>query len=195
MPTTSTGIEILVCEEDIEKHIGRLAAEIADFYVDKVNPDNPLVVISVMQSALVFTADLMRALSDHDLPFELRTERIVSGWEERKHTGKTELRDPMPHDKIVDRHVLVVDDLLDSGDTITLLRAHLKKGNPASLKFVVAVVKDTDSGDAAIKEMVDWWGVRLAKHFWLVGYGMDDDRKLNRGCRFIGHFPDRMTLS
>jgi hypoxanthine phosphoribosyltransferase len=158
------GMQILVPHEKIEETVGRLAGEITRDYRD----ENP-VILGVLKGSFIFMADLVRRLD-----FSLEIEWVkCSSYESGRHTtGRVRLAPGLDPD-IGGRHVLVVEDIVDTGITLAALKANLEKKKPASLKF--CALADKPSRRLAPLAL-DYTGLTVPDKF-IVGYGMDDGEK------------------
>ena len=137
---------ILLSEEEIKEIVARMGKEITRDYADK----NPLV-IAVLRGAVVFMADVMRAIT---CPMSSGVVRIVKDLDT----------------KIEGRNVLIVEDILDSGLTLSYLMRMLQSRNPASIEIAAFVVKDIEGKKPAVEPR--YVGAHVPNAF-VVGYGLD----------------------
>ncbi len=126
-----------------------------------------VVVIPIMTGALVFTADLIR-----DLPLKLSLDLVtVSSYPGRTTESKgVSLRSALPDD-LAGAHVVVIDDILDSGRTLSVVREHIAAQNPRSLRLVVLLDKRARREEEVAVDLV---GFQIPDEF-VVGYGLDFD--------------------
>ncbi|OFW66518.1 MAG: hypoxanthine phosphoribosyltransferase [Actinobacteria bacterium RBG_16_68_21] len=159
MPETLT---TLISEELIAERVAELAAEIDRDYADK----GELVLIGVLKGSFMFLADLARRLhTPHRVEFI-----SVSSYGDRvsEDPGAVRLILDVRHD-IGGRHVLVVEDIVDTGHTLSYLVRLLNARLPASLKTCTLLRKpDRSQVDVAI----DYLGFDIPD-VWVVGYGLD----------------------
>jgi hypoxanthine phosphoribosyltransferase len=152
--------KVLISEEDIQEIIGRLGKEISRDYVGK----NPLVV-AVLRGAFVFTADLMRAIT---VPCAVDFMAVSSYGSGVKSSGVVRILKDLDTD-ISGRHVVIAEDILDSGLTLSRLIEVLGTRQPASIEVAALLRKD-------IPRTVDvecrYVGFECPDAF-LVGYGLD----------------------
>ena len=164
---------ILFREEQILERLDRLAAEITADYQGK-----DLTVIAVLNGSLIFMADLLRRIP---LPLQLDCLRVRSYYDGKVTTGKVAF-DASTLPDLRSRHVLLLDDILDSGHTLAALvdefRAHFK---PISLKSCVLLRKNKAR---ARPIEADYVGFNIADEF-VVGYGLDYQEHY-RNLAFIG---------
>jgi hypoxanthine phosphoribosyltransferase len=167
-------LKILISCDEIAKAVSRLAREIERDYQDR----QPLL-IGVLKGSFMFMADLIRQL---DLPLDLDFIRLSSYDAARESSGKVEV----VHETktpVKDRDVLVVEDIVDTGITISFLLDYIKIKQPASLK--VCTLTDKPSR-RRVQVPIDYRGFTVSNKF-IVGYGLDCDQKFR-------NLPDIYTL-
>jgi len=163
-------LKILISRAEIAKAVDRLAREIKRDYQDK----QPLL-IGVLKGSFVFMADLIRQL---DLPLELDFVRLSSYGAARESSGKVRVVQGVKT-PIKGRDVLVVEDIVDTGITISFLLDYLKKKQPASLKLCTLTDKPSRR---RVPVPIDYLGFTVPNKF-IVGYGLD----LNQRFRNLPH--------
>lgn len=152
--------EVLIAEDEIQKKTKEVAQILSDEYRDK----NPLVV-GILKGALPFMADLIKEM-DIFLEYDMMD---VSSYGTAK-TSSGEVKIVKDLDSSVDgRHVLIVEDIIDTGRTLKYLQEMFRARNAASVKIVTLLDKPT--GRATDLE-VDWKGFNVPDEF-VVGYGLD----------------------
>ena len=153
-------LEPCISPEDIEKQVARLA--------DAVNRDyegKDLLVIGILKGACIFTADLVRRLT---VPLTMEFVRLSSYGHGSESCGKvcmTEGSD-LP---VKGRNVLIVEDIVDTGLTLSWFLDYLKNAGAASVKICAFIDKQERR---RVEVPVDYIGLRLESGF-LVGYGLD----------------------
>ena len=157
-------LKILIGRDDIAEAVNRLAREIESDYRDK----QPLLV-SILRGSFMFTADLVRQI---DLPLELDFVRLSSYGPSRESSGKVRIAQGVKT-PVKGRDVLVVEDIVDTGITISFLLDYLKSKQPASLK--VCTLTDKPSR-RRVPVPIDYRGFTVPNRF-IVGYGLDCDQK------------------
>jgi len=165
---------ILVTREQIAARVGEMARDIArDLKADLVRDghsaldEDRVVLIPIMTGAMIFAADLIRAM-----PVKLAIGLVtVSSYPGQAVSSKgAQLASALPGN-LAGKHVLVIDDILDSGQTLALVRVVVGAQNPASLRIVVLLDKKTKR----VREVpVDYVGFEIPDEF-VVGYGLDYD--------------------
>ena len=123
------------------------------------------VVVAVLKGAYVFLADLVRAMT---IPVEIDFAQISSYGDETASTGRIKVMKDITS-PIAGRHVLVVEDIVDTGRTLHYYLKELKQRNPASLRLA-ALINKTERQEYT--PHVDYLGFTIQKGF-LVGYGLD----------------------
>jgi hypoxanthine phosphoribosyltransferase len=167
-------LKILISRDEIAKAIDRLTCEIKRDYQDK----QPLL-IGVLKGSFVFMADLIRQL---DLPLELDFIRLSSYGTARESSGKVRVVQGVKT-PVKGRDVLVIEDIVDTGITISFLLDYLKKKQPASLKLCTLTDKPSRR---RVPVPIDYRGFTVPNKF-IVGYGLDCDQRFR-------NLPDIYTL-
>ena len=167
------GGRVLLTEEQIQTRVRELGREISAHY----RGQRPLF-LGVMNGALFFLADLLRAV---DLDPELLCLRLAS-YAGRESTGQLRGLEALD-DSVAGRDVLVIDDILDTGQTLTMLVARLHELKAAEVKTCVLLQKERPR-ELAIS--ADWIGFHIANEF-VVGYGLDYEGR-HRGLQDIRLF-------
>jgi len=155
---------IIFTVEEIEATVKRLAGEISRDYHDK----HPLL-IGVLKGSFMFMADLIRHLN---FPLEVEFITISSYGRGRSTPGKIRVVQGL-HSKVRNRHIIVIEDIVDTGLTIAFLLDYLRKRKPASLKLCALTDKPSRR---QVPVNIDYLGLNVPDKF-LVGYGLDWDEK------------------
>lgn len=157
-------LTILFTRDEIAAAVSRLAAEIRRDYRDK----HPLL-IAVLKGSFVFLADLVRQL---DFPLEIEFVRLSSYGKGTESSGRVRMAlGAAP--KIRGRHILVIEDIVDSGLTAAFLLDYLRQKKPASLKLCALTDKEARR---RVMVNIDYRGLAVPDKF-IVGYGLDFDEK------------------
>lgn len=152
--------KVLISEERIQKRTAELAKQITQEYRDK----NPLFVC-ILKGAVLFFTDLIRRL---DFPMEIDFMAISSYGSGTRTTGEVKMVKDLNH-SVEGRHIVIVEDIVDSGLTLTYLKQVLKSRGAASIK--IACLLDKPSG-RKIEMIPDYAGFEIEDYF-VVGYGLD----------------------
>ena len=157
-------LRCLLPRAEIEAAICRLASEITRDYRDK----HPLL-LGVLKGSFMFMADLVRLL---DFPLEVDFIRLSSYGSCQQTSGRVKVVQGL-RSAVKGRHVLVVEDIVDTGISVAFLLDYLKKKKPASLRL--CSLTDKPSRRRA-PVTIDYLGFTVPDRF-LVGYGLDFDEK------------------
>ena len=153
-------LEILITTEQLQNRINQLGAEIARDYAGK----NPLL-IGVLKGACTFLSDLMRAA---DIQLGIEFMAISSYGASMRTSGEVRILKDLDV-AIEGRHILVVEDIVDTGLTLNYLLANLKSRGAASVKLAALL----DKFERREKEVpIDYLGFQIPDKF-VVGYGLD----------------------
>lgn len=151
---------VLLSAEDIRARVASLAAQIERDYTGKL-----ITVVALMDGALFFVADLLRQV---DLPVHLVTLGASSYHGRTQSSGEVRLQWP-PDVSFAGQHVLLLDDILDTGLTLSALHKRIAEEKPASLRTGVLLNKKRPRAHDC---PLDYCGFEIADEF-VVGYGMD----------------------
>ncbi len=151
---------VLLSAEEIRARVAQMAAQIETHYAGKV-----ITVVVLMDGALFFVSDLLRQI---DLPIRLVTLGASSYHGGTESSGQVKIEWPAGA-SFANQDVLLLDDILDTGLTLSVLRERLLAEKPASLRTAVLLDKKRPrSHDCPL----DYCGFEIADEF-VVGYGMD----------------------
>ena len=153
--------EILLSEEQIKARIRELGEELNREYADK----DP-VVVGVLKGVVVFYADMIR---EFKFPCQLDF-MWISSYSGTTSTGKMQVKKDLSAD-ITGRHVLILEDIFDTGHSLDFTYKHLLSKNPASLKNCTLLDKPSRR-DPAVTLEADYTGFVIPNKF-VVGYGLD----------------------
>lgn len=172
--------KILFDENDLEKIVTRLAEEIENDYRELVCAGDKLVVLGLLNGSVQFMADLVRKI---DLPLQMQfifTSSYGSGTES---SGKVRINMAKCEDVLDDEnaHILVIEDIIDSGNTLSEVLKILSGKNCKSVKLCALF----DKPERRVTEVfVDYIGARIPDEF-IVGYGLDYD-EIYRNLSVVG---------
>jgi hypoxanthine phosphoribosyltransferase len=161
----------LFTEVQIRTRIVELAVEIQQ----NLPADQLLSVVVVLHGAFIFAADLVRAFA---LPTEIFSVRLKS-YEGTQSSGHISLESSMPN--LSGKHVLIVEDIIDTGASIKFLKNHILQQNPESLHTVSLLHKP---GVYPPELAPDYAGFGIGKNF-VIGYGLDLDGRY-RNLPYVG---------
>ena len=164
--------QVLITADEIQDKIRSLGKQITEDYRDK-----DLLLVGVLKGAFVFMSDLARHVN---LPIEFDFMAVSSYGSATKSSGVVRILKDLDYE-ITDRHVLLVEDIIDSGLTISYLLRYLEARRPASLEICSLFWK---KGEQAVPLDVKYPGFEIPPVF-VVGYGLDYAEKY-RNLPYIG---------
>lgn len=164
-------MKTLLSEPDIEKIVNQLAENINRDYQGR-----NLLVVGILKGSVIFLSDLVRKLK---IPVVLDFIQ-VSSYVGTNSTGAINIKKDLGVD-ISGRDILIVEDIIDTGNTLNALKAELQKRNPKSIK-VAALLDKPSRRKVAFK--ADYTGIEIPDEF-VVGYGLDYNEEY-RNLPYIG---------
>ena len=165
--------EILLTEQQIQDKVKELAAQLSKEYAGK----DP-VFIGVLKGVVIFFADMVRNI---DIPCEIDF-MSISSYSGTNSTGRTEIRKDVSVD-IMNRHVVILEDIYDTGNSLTFTVNHLLNKQPASLK-VCTFLDKPERRKPGITLVPEYVGYTIPNEF-VVGYGLDYNEHY-RNLPYIG---------
>ncbi|OLF07935.1 hypoxanthine phosphoribosyltransferase [Actinophytocola xanthii] len=155
---------VLITEQQINEKIRELAKQVSDDYPERGDRDD-LVLVGVLKGAVMFMTDLARALS---VPVQMEFMAVSSYGSATSSSGVVRILKDLDRD-VAGRHVLIVEDIIDSGLTLSWLLKNLQSRNPASLE-VCTLLRKPDA--VKVEVPVRYVGFEIPNEF-VVGYGLD----------------------
>ena len=152
----------MISSAQIARRVRRLGRHISDIYADI---DTPLVMVVILKGATVFAADLLRSLS---IPAELEFVRASSYPAGTSSNGKLRLAH-MVEGPLVGRHVLLVEDIIDSGVTVNAVAKRIKRLGAASVRLAALLDRPARR---QVEVSIDFTGFVIPDRF-VIGYGLD----------------------
>lgn len=165
--------KILLSERQIQARIQELGEVLTKEYADK----NP-VIVGVLKGVVVFYADMIRHIQ---VPCQMDF-MWLSSYAGTDSTGKMLVRQDVSAD-IEGRHVLILEDIFDTGNSLEFTVNHLKKQNPASIKICTLLDKP-ERRRPGVTVQADYVGFTIPNAF-VVGYGLDYNEKY-RNLPYVG---------
>nr|WP_184197720.1 hypoxanthine phosphoribosyltransferase [Armatimonas rosea] len=163
--------EVLYTQEQIQQRVRELGAQLTEDYAGR-----DLHLVTILKGSLPFLADLMRAI---DLPLTVDL-MGVSSYAGIHSTG--EVRVTMDLDETIEgRHVVIVEDIIDTGNTLSYVLRNLRQRAPASVKIVTFLDKPARRGSPL---EADYVGFTIPDDF-VIGYGLDWNQRY-RNLPYIG---------
>ena len=165
-------IKVLINQSRLEKRIGEIAKQI-----DKDYKGKEIVLVGVLKGSVMFMAELAKQIKNNvELDF-----MEVSSYEGKESTGRVKINKDL-RNPIEGKEVIIVEDILDTGRTLTYLIKYLKEKKPNSIKIATMLAKPTKK----IFELdVEYIGFSIEDKF-VVGYGLDHNEKY-RNLPYIGY--------
>lgn len=152
---------VLLSEEEIQTRVSELAAQISSDYADA----DELVLVGVLKGAFIFLADLSRKLT---IPRTIEFIAVSSYESGSRSTGAVRLVMDV-RGNIEGKHVLIVEDIVDTAHTLKYLMGMLRSHRPASVR-ACALVRKAERAEVEVE--VDYLGFDIGDE-WVVGYGLD----------------------
>ncbi|HEY7199492.1 MAG TPA: hypoxanthine phosphoribosyltransferase [Candidatus Dormibacteraeota bacterium] len=152
----------MISARRIARRVRELGSEISTVYADL---DQPLVMVVVLKGAAVFAADLLRSLS---IPAELEFVRASSYGSGTASSGRVKFAH-LVEGPLRGRDILLVEDIVDSGRTISVIVKELERHHPASLRLAALLDRPARR---EIEVGIDFTGFRIPDRF-VIGYGLD----------------------
>jgi len=166
---------ILITEEQIKEAVVRIAGEITR---DHQNSDKELLLVCILKGSLPFAADLLKEIR---LPCILDFMKVSSYGSGTVSTGQIKVKYDLSYETLENYDVVVVEDIIDTGHTLSNLLVHLKNRHAHSVKLCALV----DKPDRRLIDVkVDYRGYTIPDEF-VIGYGLDYDEKY-RNLPYIG---------
>ena len=176
---------VLLDEAAIDARVKKLAGRISEHYRDVEYGDDGLVLVGVLKGAFVFLADVARRLTvPHHVDFI-----ALSSYNEGATSGEVRLiMDSRIN--VADRHVLIVEDIVDTGHTLDYLQRTFEARHPASLRTCVFLSKPARR---EVTVDIDYLGFEIPD-VWVVGYGLDYADRY-RTLPYIGALKEKIYRS
>jgi hypoxanthine phosphoribosyltransferase len=169
--------KVIISEAQIREKIAELAKQVAADYTDT---SGGLLLVGVLKGAVMFMADFSRALGRHGPPTELEFMAVSSYGQGTTSSGVVRILKDLDRD-VAGRHVIVVEDIIDSGLTLSWLLKYLESRAAASVE-VVALLRKPDAVKVTVP--VKYVGFDIPNEF-VVGYGLDY-RERYRELPYVG---------
>ena len=165
--------EVLISEEQLKARVREMGAELTREYAGK----NP-VIVGVLKGVIVFYADIVREIK---VPCQYEF-MWLSSYEGTNSTGSMQIKKDISAD-ITGRHVLILEDIFDTGNSLDFTYKHLLAKRPASLKICTLLDKP-ERRNPAVTLQPDFTGFVIPNRF-VVGYGMDFE-EYYRNLPYVG---------
>ena len=167
--------KILISEDELRDIVSELGKKITAEYKDS---QKELVVIVILKGSLVFASDLVRKL---DMPLELEFMKVSSYGADTKTSGEIKIHLDLNRDHLENYNILIIEDIVDSGRTLSRLTQLLRNRNASNVKTCTLLDKPSRR---EVEFVPDFCGRTIPDEF-VIGYGLDYDEKY-RNLPFIG---------
>lgn len=175
MKDITSELKILLDENKIQTRIAELAKEISGDFKNK-----PVKIVCVLRGGIFFTVDLTKKL---DLIFDMDFVEISSYGDERVSSGNIIVKkDLTDTENLKEKHVIILEDIIDTGKSLKFLVEHLKKFNPLSISSCVLLDKKARRTENI---SADYIGFTIPDKF-IVGYGLDYCNHF-RNINYVGY--------
>ncbi len=157
-------MKVLISREKIQRKVEELGKKISEHYAD-----TPFTVLVILKGSFIFASDLVRNISSNRLTVDFLRLSSYSGTES---SGKITAEDKRM-DGFKNKHILIIEDIVDTGFTISFLKKKMESSGAASVSLCSLLEKpDVNRG----KVKIDFTGFSIPDEF-VVGYGLDMDEK------------------
>ena len=167
---------VLISEEEIRKELKKAGTLIDSFY-----DGSPILLVSILKGAFVFMADLCR---DVTVPCEIAFMAAKSYFEGTESSGHVEITMDLKHD-ISKYHVIIVEDIIDTGRTLNEIKKILAVRNPLSLRIITLL----DKPDRRVVELKADHSLFTIPDYFVIGYGLDYG-EFYRNLPYIAEFSE-----
>lgn len=168
-------LKILVTAEELDAIVGRIAAQIDRDYG---NSDKRVVLVGILKGSVVFMGDLMKKLRT---PVEIEFMRVSSYGAATRSTGKIDIRLDITRKDLSDCALIIVEDIIDSGRTLSYLVEYLKERGAGEIRTCTLLDKPSRR---EVEFTPDYTGREIPDEF-VVGYGLDYDERY-RSLPYVG---------
>ena len=168
-------IKVLINEEQINERLNKLANQIMKDYEGK-----DIVFLCILKGSIIFTVELAKRIKNN-IQFEFIE---VSSYENDESTGKIKLNKDIST-SIEGKEVIIIEDIVDTGRTLSYLKEHLLQKNPKTLKICTLLDKPCRR---VVQIEADYIGFEIENKF-VVGYGLDYNQNY-RNLNYIGYIEE-----
>lgn len=171
--TPAKNPQVLISEEKLEARVAEIGAEITNDYQGR-----EIVAICVLKGSFIFFSDVLRKI---DLPIHCEFLSVSSYGDKKVSSGEVKVTLDI-NEPLENKHVILFEDIVDTGLTLSYLLTNLKARRPASIRTCALLMKPESM---RMDVPVDYVGFKIGPEF-VVGYGLDDAGKY-RGLPYIGY--------
>ena len=167
--------KVLVSEEELAKITAKLGKQITEDYK---NSDKPIICIVILKGSLIFASDLIRHI---ELPLEVEFMKVSSYGAGTKTSGEIKVHLDLMRDDLENLNILIIEDIVDTGRTLSRLTQLLRNRNAHSVKTCTLLDKPSRR---EVDFAPDYVGITIPDEF-VIGYGLDFDEKY-RNLPYVG---------
>ena len=167
---------VIISEEQIREEIKKAGA-----YIDSIYDGSPILLVSILKGSFVFMADICRAVT---VPCEIDFMAAKSYFEGTVSTGHVEITMDLKHD-ISSYHVIIIEDIIDTGRTINEISKILNVRNPRSLRVITLL----DKPDRRVVDLKADYSLFTIPDYFVIGYGLDFG-EFYRNLPYIAEFAE-----
>ncbi|MBR5681842.1 MAG: hypoxanthine phosphoribosyltransferase [Ruminococcus sp.] len=167
---------VVISEDEIRAEIKKAGA-----YIDSLYDGSPILLVSILKGAFVFMADLCRAVT---VPCEIAFMAAKSYFEGTESSGHVEITMDLKHD-ISNYHVVIVEDIVDTGRTLNEIKKILGVRAPLSLRIMTLL----DKPDRRVVELKTDYSLFTIPDYFVIGYGLDYG-EFYRNLPYIAEFAE-----
>lgn len=167
---------ILISEDEIRAELKKAGA-----YINSLYDGSPILLVSILKGAFVFMADLCREVT---VPCEIAFMAAKSYFEGTQSSGHVEITMDLKHD-ISNYHVIIIEDIIDTGRTLNEIKKILGVRNPLSLNIMTLL----DKPDRRVVELKADYSLFTIPDYFVIGYGLDYG-EFYRNLPYIAEFAE-----
>jgi len=167
---------VIIPEEEIRAELKKAGA-----YIDSLYDGSPILLVSILKGAFVFMADLCREVT---VPCEIAFMAAKSYFEGTESSGHVEITMDLKHD-ISRYHVVIIEDIIDTGRTLNEIKKILGVRNPLSLNVITLL----DKPDRRVVELTADYSLFTIPDYFVIGYGLDYG-EFYRNLPYIAEFSE-----
>lgn len=167
--------KVLISESEIEEIVGRISSNVDEYYRDR---DSRLLLLGILKGSVVFMGELMKKIT---VPVEIDFMKVSSYGSGTSSSGSINIILDLYRKDLSNTDILIVEDIIDSGKTLSYLVDYLKLKGAKSVKTCTLLDKPERR---EVDFNADWVGAVIPNEF-VVGYGLDYDEKY-RALPFVG---------
>ena len=167
---------VVISEDEIRTEIKKAGA-----YIDSLYDGSPILLVSILKGAFVFMADLCRTVT---VPCEIAFMAAKSYFEGTQSSGHVEITMDLKHD-ISNYHVVIIEDIIDTGRTLNEIKKILGVRGPLSLNIITLL----DKPDRRVVELKADYSLFTIPDYFVIGYGLDYG-EFYRNLPYIAEFAE-----